>query len=570
MSDGDSYLLKTILKQEKTKNFPALSEDRFFEYFTAEQILKHSGYDLDPDQITAGIVGGSGDGGVDAIFVFANRMPIGPDTDLSVFQGQQIGIELVVIASTRHESYREGAFKNWLDFIENCLQFGVDQAKTAMLYDSAVLDEVARFKALYESALLNKPRLDIKFFYATLSDERVDAKIEVRRQEVEARLQGAFSIATSKVYLVGAKDLLTWYQVPPSRVFKLVTGETHPWKQFGTSYIAFVGLRDFYAFITTNDQLRESLFEANVRDYQGDVAVNMEIRATLAAPAQEEFWWLNNGITILASEVSSHLTTLNVTDPLIVNGLQTSYELAAYFRAHPTATEKRSVLVRVIVTDKPESVDRIIRATNSQTKIPPIWLHSTEPVHRSIEIALKAVGLYYDRRKNYHRNLGKSIAEIVTLPYLAQAIAAIVLQRPDDARARPTTLASKNYKALFPSKGSTDVFVKSALLMKQVDTFLDAKDIDRATKRNLMFYVAMVAACSATRSAAPKRAAIANIDPSKLTDELFESSYRVVNGAYGKLVTEGEPGDKVAKGPQLAERLKTNLQRRFGRTTVRT
>ena len=92
-------------------------------------------------------------------------------------------------------------------------------------------------------------------------------------------------------------------------------------------------LPDFYCFITDHDVLREYMFEANVRDHAPDVKVNKGIRATLTGPENDDFWWLNNGITILASGVYYNDGALQVTDPMIVNGLQTSYEVFNHFVA---------------------------------------------------------------------------------------------------------------------------------------------------------------------------------------------------------------------------------------------
>jgi hypothetical protein len=96
------------------------------------------------------------------------------------------------------------------------------------------------------------------------------------------------------------------------------------------------------------------------------VKVNKGISTTLANPEQEDLWWPNNGTTILASAVIYNDRKLHITNPLVVNGLS----------------------------------DKIITATNSQTKIEAINLHATEQIQRHIEMALKAHDLYYDRRKN--------------------------------------------------------------------------------------------------------------------------------------------------------------------------
>ena len=50
-------------------------------------------------------------------------------------------------------------------------------------------------------------------------------------------------------------------------------------------------------------ELRRQIFEANVRDYQGAVEVNKAIMESLHEnDSKDEFWWLNNGITIVATE----------------------------------------------------------------------------------------------------------------------------------------------------------------------------------------------------------------------------------------------------------------------------
>jgi AIPR protein len=228
-----------------------------------------------------------------------------------------------------------------------------------------------------------------------------------------------------------------------------------------------VPLPKFYEFITENGVLRGHIFEANVRAFEGDVTVNNEIGGTLAVVGNEEFWWLNNGITILCTEAIGAGDLITITHPLIVNGLQTSFVLYNHFRG-VEMSDPRNILVRVIKPDDPQSVDKIIKATNSQTRIPAIWLHATEDIHKSIEQILKSFDLYYDRRKNHYRNKGIPAAKIVTLPYLSQAVASIILQKPDDARARPTTVADRNYKNMFSDRYPIEHYAKCALLLKKV------------------------------------------------------------------------------------------------------
>ena len=156
------------------------------------------------------------------------------------------------------------------------------------------------------------------------------------------------------------------------------------------------------------------IFEANVRDYQGSNEVNEGIQAGLRDTGPEEFWWLNNGVTVLASKANLSGKSLTIEDPQIVNGLQTSTEIFKYFQASNTQADERSLLIRVIVPPVPESRDRIIKATNSQTPMPVASLRATEKIHRDIEEYLRTFGLFYDRRKNYYKNDGKPIEKIIS------------------------------------------------------------------------------------------------------------------------------------------------------------
>ena len=89
-------------------------------------------------------------------------------------------------------------------------------------------------------------------------------------------------------------------------------------------------------------------------------------------------------------------------------------------------SDNRRILVRIIET-KDESVrDQIIRATNSQNKMPPEALRATDPIHRKIEEVLEHLDLFYDRRKGYYKkSLNKPAASIISVRDVLQATLAV-------------------------------------------------------------------------------------------------------------------------------------------------
>ncbi len=280
-----------------------------------------------------------------------------------------------------------------LDFTENCLRLNSDLSKLPKkLYNQQLLDNVARFHAVYKGALLNRPSLNIAYYYVSLGEE-IHPKVTARHETLMGRLGEFYSIAKLSFEFVGAKPLLSLYYKQPTKTYTLEAVKNFNWSVYGKGYVCLVTLSKFYGFISNNGgSLLTHIFEANVRDYQGDVRVNKEIGATLATSGSDDFWWLNNGITILASEVRADDNIVVITDPMIINGLQTSYKIHEHFQK-AGGEDKRTILVRIIENTDTQSVDRIIKATNSQTSIPAACLHPTEEIHRKIESVFSHLGL---------------------------------------------------------------------------------------------------------------------------------------------------------------------------------
>jgi hypothetical protein len=204
-----------------------------------------------------------------------------------------------------------------------------------------------------------------------------------------ADLQRLMPSAEVQVEFLGAEQLWSLYDRRPQSTLTLECDEV---MTSGESYVALATLPNFMRLISDeNWAIQRHLFDANVRDFQGDVAVNKEMMVSLVQSDGPEFWWLNNGVTILCDEAHSVGKRFALTNIQIVNGLQTSHNLAAWFNERRVADsgieklleEKRRLLVRVIVANDPAVRDRIIRATNRQTPVADASLRATDEVQRT-------------------------------------------------------------------------------------------------------------------------------------------------------------------------------------------
>lgn len=562
MNADSSYVLKNVIEKSRAQDKPGWKPDEYFELFAAQQTLKLRRFNLDPTEIESGIVGGGDDGGVDGFFLFVNRKFIREDTDPQIFKDQQLNFELVILQAKNTASFQESVPQKLKDFAEQCLPMGSTLGSTQQkLFGDPVLSAVKKFHDIYDLGLLKQPKLTIFYAHVTLG-EQIDPKVDARRDLLIGETREIFPTADVQyAYLTGSKLLTLFNQHPEQTIPLVIMGYFDSKLHERSGYVCLATLPDFYDFIADKGVLQEHLFEANVRAHAPDVKVNKGISTTLANPEKEDFWWLNNGITILASGVVYNDRRLHITNPLVVNGLQTSYEIFNHFSGGASREDKRTLLVRVIVVDAESATsDKIITATNSQTKIEAINLHATEQIQRRIEMALRTHDLYYDRRKNYYRNQGIPIQKIVTIGSMAQAVAAIVLQQPDNARARPTTVAEKNYNALFSDKAPLAMYPKCAMVIKRVDSYLDGLNLARSEKLNLLFYVAMHSVSSALKSVKPSRKSIAGLNIDLLTDEVLHDCYGKVLLHYKALGGD----DKVAKGPELVQRVKADLVGSFG------
>jgi hypothetical protein len=495
MSENDRIVLKAVLAEQKATKAPELSDNTYFEIFTAEHILKN--FDLSYDEILSGQVGAGGDGGIDAMYMFVNGNLIEDDTDISSL-GRDIKIELFIIQSKMETGFGEDAIRKFDTTVKDLFDLSKDLAEFTAVYNENLLRLATNFRDTYTQYAARLPSLVVNFRYVTIGDD-VHPNVKRLVSQLKTTVLRLFSSATFSFDFINAANLLALTRQLPRTTFNLRLAES-PISSGEESFICLVNLAEFYHFISDDDgRLRRSVFEANVRDYQGNVQVNKGIRDTLFNPTEDDFWWLNNGVTIIASRVSLSGKTLNIMNPLIVNGLQTSYEIHSYLSFDPTRYEERNILVRVIgvahTADEAQTRNRIIKATNSQTAIQVASLRATDNIQRDIEDYLRSEGLYYDRRKNYYKNEGRPISKIISITYLAQSVIAILLKRPNDARARPSSLLKEdsNYYTIFDPNHTMPLYLRCIQIMKRIESYLIGTfpEISSLDVNNFKFHLAM-------------------------------------------------------------------------------
>jgi len=134
--------------------------------------------------------------------------------------------------------------------------------------------------------------------------------------------------------------------------------------------------------------------------------------------------------------------------------------------------------VKVVITEDEELRNRVVRASNLQTAIPPSSFRAADLRQRDIEDFLLSRGWFYDRRKNHHRNMGKPPSRIIGINYLAQAVSAMALQEPDASRGQVSMLVKddRTYRRIFADAHPAELFHFCASTMKAVDRYAGQSD----------------------------------------------------------------------------------------------
>ncbi|WP_300499517.1 AIPR family protein [Marinobacter sp.] len=552
---NDQIILDKIIKERCAESGNDLTIPEYFEIYTASEILKN--YDLTYDDISYGIVGDGGDGGIDSIYTFINGEPLKEDTIINSNQKKN-HIEIVLIQSKTSPKFKEDAVTKFRESAQDLFNLANNPDDYYKRYNASLIDKVKLFRDSYAKLAKTFPKIEIRYFYATQGDSvhpNVEGKVPKLREDIVKMFGGAeFSFE-----FIGASKLLEMTRNIPSTSRILEVAES-PIGTSSGSYVCLVSISKYYDFVSDSGSLARSIFESNVRDYQGSVIVNTGIRKTLENKESENFWYLNNGVTIITPKAVLAGKQLTIEDPQIVNGLQTSHEIYQYFsQMGDDEEDDRAVLVRVICEEDEEARDRIIRATNSQTSIPPASLRSSDDIHRNIEDFLKSNGYYYDRKKNYYKNQGMPVSKIISIPYMAQAMMAIVLLKPDSARARPSTLINSDieYKRIFSLDKPIDIYFKAIQIMKSVETYLKPENcaiqLERKTITNIKFYVAMVASIKLACTSQEVEKKLSELPSVELSSEILDDSLQQVLAGFNELGAT----DQVAKGSALAVKLRS-------------
>lgn len=219
----------------------------------------------------------------------------------------------------------------------------------------------------------------------------------------------------------------------------------------------------------------DRLLERNIRRYLGlhGNRVNEGIRATLQSQQPANFYFFNNGLTLVCSDFSHNALQssdyqVRVENMQIVNGGQTCMTILKASEAMAAAGQSlpadASVLVRLykLPKDNDDIVLQITHATNSQNPVDLKDLRSNDEIQRQLEASIHELGFAYRRK----RMDGSPKPSDITAGAAAEALLAVWRHAPHQAKFLTREHFGKLYSLIFPADVNGAQVVLAVLLYR--------------------------------------------------------------------------------------------------------
>lgn len=442
--------------------FSNMKEDKLFELFVNDVILRSHQPDISVTEdslLDECSVGGADDMGIDGIAIKVNGLFVSTEQDIDelIELNKQLSIEFIFVQSKNKDKLDSGEFGKFADGITDFL------SDNHLEPHNEKIDALLQLKDyLFSDKIILRWKANpiVRVYYVILGQWRDSKHIEAKRDKLRQdiiELQSYEGVYFNFVDSTVLKKMCEENENSFSAVLNAIDnfGLTEV-SGVENSLIVLFPASELIKLITTDDKrLRQSLFTDNVRDFQGETDINSEIMTTIRE-APTNFALLNNGITIVCSNVVVSNRKLTLSNPQIVNGCQTCNVLFEAFSADIDIS-KVTLLAKVIATEKDELTTSVIRGTNSQNVVYNEAFETTRDFHKHLEEFFNVIQqqsdpnkIYYERRsRQYSRETGIAPGRIIGLKALTQSFVSIFLCSPHLGTSHEAILLKKYKNSIF-------------------------------------------------------------------------------------------------------------------------
>lgn len=468
----------------KENGIEDLDESKRFEHFTAFSVIRrHYSRSFSTDDV---VLGGGGDTGIDAIAIILNNVLVTDVDRVREIAEHNDYLEpvFIFVQSERSSSFDGSKIGNFgfgiVDFFSKQpkLPRGADISSLAEITDT-ILGDFAH--------ILKPPRCYV--YYVTTGQWTGDEHLVGRRDGVVEDIQALSIFERAEMTCVGASELHAIYRktkAPISRQFLFDRRAEIPATDgVIQSAIGYLPFTEFKKLLTddSGSEMLTSIFEDNIRDWQGYKAVNSEIRDTLLSENRTKFILMNNGITIITRGLTRVGDVFTITDYQIVNGCQSSNVL---FEQRDAIDDRVQVPLRLIHTEDDGVKELITMATNRQTDIKPDQFASSKEFARGLEMFFGTFPdeqrLYYERRDGQHDRGPEPKLRVIDTPTILRSYASIFREVPHAATRSYRSIRDEIGDTIFANGDKQLAYYYAAYSWFALETLFRSKAIDPSFK----------------------------------------------------------------------------------------
>jgi len=491
-------ILKSYLDDfTKEYSYEDKNEDERFERFVNYCIVsKQYPRDFDVESIS---VGGGSDSGLDgvAIIVNGNIIQNQEEIEFLINRNGYLNVSFLFIQTKNSPKFKGDQVGSLIFGLKSFFD------KTPSIPENEEISNLRKTKdQVYKNTinLESAPLLDI-YFVTTgqwKEPETITGRVERELKDFyDSRL-----FSSIKFNYIDADKLKETYREIRRKTIKEINFHNHvalpDIQGVRQSFIGSVSAKEFVKLIMDSDgELQKSLFEENVRDFQGRNKVNKDIDKTLKTPElQAALGILNNGITIIAKKVEPIGSKMKLTDFQIVNGCQTSHIL---YENKANLLENTHVVLKVIETTDIEISSKVIQATNKQTIVTDEAFESLTVFHKDLEEYYKARSgkmkhpIFYERRsKQYEGVPSVPAGQVMTLTAQIKAYVSTTLAQPHSTHRYYGELLESNRNKMFRADDKKESYFISCLALNRLERELRSGRLEPRFKpfKHHLLYIA--------------------------------------------------------------------------------
>jgi len=488
-------LLTTFVGQNELGNKDEATQFEHFSNYSIASKQFRGSFELEDIHSGAG-----GDCAIDGIFIIVNGRIVTDCDELNdiVETSGHLDADIHFIQSKTTSSFSGADIGS---FIHGVKDFLSDEPQLVQNVKIQTIKQVWEEIILKSSYMVNR-RPHCKLFYVCTGKWVEDQNLKAIINSGETEIDGIGLFDSVKLEPFGASEIQRLYHETKNKLSETITFQNRVTlpdiNGVSEAYLGVIPFPEYLKLIQDENETIHSIFDDNVRDFQGNNPVNKKIKNTLESKDFDLFCVLNNGVTIVSTSITPAGNRFTIRDYQVVNGCQTSHVL--HDCRGIEGIEKVFVPIKIIVTENEDIKTSITLATNSQTEVKTEQLEALSVFQKRLELYFNAektiIPLYYERRsQQYNSNAGIKRTQIISIPIQIKSFASMFLNSPHLVTGYYGTLVKRFADKMFNEEHKYSPYYVSALCYFRIEQFFRSNDLKAENKKarfHIMFLVRLL------------------------------------------------------------------------------